>query len=116
MGEDEATFLDLLLEFLIGVDRDGVALAVVERLLVDVLLDLVEELSNVIGDAVEGAGLLGERVTASDFYRAVLKVTTTESEAYGYTLELVFGELPPGLRCCLRRRSAHGCRASSARR
>ena len=97
MSEDEATFLDLLLEFLIGVDRDGVALAIVERLLVDVLLDLVEELSDVIGDAVEGAGLLGERVTASNFYRAVLKVTTTEGQAYRYTLELVFGELPPGL-------------------
>ena len=97
MGEDEATFLDLLLEFLIGVDRDGVALAVVERLLVDVLLDLVEELSDVVGDAVEGAGLLGERVTASNFYRAVLEVTTTEGQAYGYALELVFGEFPPGL-------------------
>ena len=72
-------------------------LAIVERLLVDVLLDLVKELSDVIGDAVEGAGLLGERVTASDFYRAVLEVTTTEGQAYGYTLELVFGELPPGL-------------------
>ena len=97
MSEDEATFLDLLLEFLIGVDRDGVALAIVERLLVDVLLDLVEELSDVIGDAVEGAGLLGERVTASNFYRAVLEVTTTEGQAYGYALELVFGEFPPGL-------------------
>ena len=97
MGEDEATFLDLLLEFLIGVDRDGVALAVVERLLVDVLLDLVEELGDMVGDADEGAGLLGERVTASNFYRAVLEVTTTEGQAYGYTLELVFGELPPGL-------------------
>lgn len=97
MSEDEATFLNLLLELLIGVDRDGVALAVVERLLVDVLLDLVEELSDVIGDAVEGAGLLGERVTASDFYGAVLEVTTTEGQAYGYALELVFGELPPGL-------------------
>ena len=97
MGEDEATFLDLLLEFLIGIDRDGVALAIVERLLVDVLLDLVEELGDVIGDAVEGAGLLGERVTASNFYGAVLEVTTTEGQAYRYALELVFGELPPGL-------------------
>ena len=50
-----------------------------------------------VGDAVEGAGLLGERVTASDLYSAVLEVTTTEGQAYGYPLELVFGELPPGL-------------------
>lgn len=96
MGEDEATFLDLLLEFLIGVDRDGVALAIVERLLVDVLLDLVEELGDVVGDAVEGAGLLGERVTASNLYGAVLEVTTTEGQAYGYTLELDSENFHPG--------------------
>ena len=96
MGEDEATFLDLLLEFLIGVDRDGVALAVVERLLVDVLLDLVEELSDVVGDAVEGTGLLGERVTASYLYSAVIEVTTTESERTGTPLSSYSENFHPG--------------------
>ena len=91
MGEDEATFLDLLLELFVGVDRDGVAFAVVQSLLIDVLLDVVEELGDVVGDAVEGAGFLGERIAASHFYRAVLEVTTTEGKAYGYTLEFVFG-------------------------
>ncbi len=49
-----------------------------------------------IGDAVEGAGLLGERVTASNFYRAVLEVTTTEGQAYGYALELDSENFHPG--------------------
>ena len=97
MGEDEATFFDLLLELFVGVDRDGVAFAVVQSLLIDVVLDVVEELGDVVGDAVEGAGLLSERVTASDFHGAVLEVTTAEGEAHRYALEFVFGELPSGL-------------------
>ena len=47
-------------------------LAVVEGLLVDVVLDLLEELGDVVGDAFEGVRLLGEGVAASYLDGALL--------------------------------------------
>ena len=41
VGEDEATLLDLLLELLVAVYRDRMLLSIVERLLVDIGLDVV---------------------------------------------------------------------------
>ena len=79
MSEDEATFFDLLLELFVGVYLDGMCRTIVERLLVDVLLDLIEELDEVVADAIEGAGLLGQCITAGYFDGAVLEVTATDS-------------------------------------
>ena len=79
MSEDEATLFDLLLELFVGIYLDGMCHTIVEGLLVDVLLDLIEEVDEVVADAIEGAGLLGQCITAGYFDGAVLEVTATDS-------------------------------------
>ena len=82
MSEDEASFFDLLLELFVGVYLDGMCRTVVEGLLVDVLLYLIEELDEVVADAIEGAGLLGQCITASYFDSAVLEVTARQPDGW----------------------------------
>ena len=96
MSKYEAALLNLLLELLVGVNSHGVLLAVVERLLVDALLDIVEQLCYIFLDALARDGLFLQGVAAHHLHGVVLEVAATHHEAYGYTLELVVGELESG--------------------
>ncbi len=98
VAEEEAAFgFQQLLEFVVGVHLGDHAVAEGERLAVDVLLDVGEELFDVRLDAVEGKGFLGEGVAAGNLDGAVLQVALAYGEANGDALEFVLGEFPAGL-------------------
>ena len=65
-------------------------------LLEDVLLDVLEQILDILGNALNAAGLLLECVSAHHFDGAVLQVAGTENQAYGHTFQFIVGELEAG--------------------
>ena len=97
MAEEEAVLLDLDLEVVPGVDLAGHAGAEVGGFLEEVLLYLLHEVVDVVGDAFDGHSDLLERVAAADLAGSVLQVTGADGQAHGDAFELVLVELPAGL-------------------
>ena len=62
-------------------------------LLEDVVLNIVKEVLNALNNAVEAYALLLQCITTHHLDSVVLQVTTTHSEAYWHTLQLVVSEL-----------------------
>ena len=93
MGQDKAAFLNLLLELVVGVHAGDAGVAVVQRLLVNVLLDVFQQVLDILLDAVARAGFLLQRVAAHHLDGVVLQVTATHDETYGHTLHLVVRKL-----------------------
>ena len=96
MAFQETAFLNLFFELLPAVAFAGVLKAEIERFLIDIVLNLLEEFADMLYDAVDGARLFGERVAASNLYGAVFQIASTDSQTNGHTAELVFSKLKAG--------------------
>ena len=96
VAEEESALLDFGAEVVPSVDGAGVGLAEVGGAFQQVVLDVVHELEDVVGDTLDGHSNLLQGVAAADLASAVLQVAGADGETHGHALELVFGELPAG--------------------
>ena len=93
MAEEETAILHLLFELLIVLALVDVSITEVLSLLEDVVLNLVEEVLDTLNNAVKAYTLLLQGVTTHHLDSVVLQVTTTHSETYWHTLQLVVSKL-----------------------
>ena len=93
MSHDEATLFYLLLELLVGIYAGDSAITIVERLLIDILLNIVEQLLHIFLDAIAATCLLLQRIATHHLDGVVLKVTATHHQTHRHTLHFVVSEL-----------------------
>ena len=93
MAKEEAAVLDALLKFFVVVTFVDVLVSVVEGLLEDIVLNVLKQLLNIIGDTVDRACFLLQCVATHNLKSSFLKIARTHNKAYRYTLKLVVGKL-----------------------
>ena len=93
MSQDESTLLNLFLEFFVSIYLVDVFVAVLQRLLVDVLLDFFQQVLYVFFDAFARTSFLFQRITTHDFHRVVFQVAATHYQTYRYTLQFIVCKL-----------------------
>jgi len=99
MAEEETTVLHTLLELLVVVTLVNVSITVSTSLLEDILLDVFQHILYALNDTVEAYVLLLQGITTHNLDGVVLQVTTTHSETYRNTLQLIVSELEARTLC-----------------
>src|SRR5690554_6266637 len=96
--KEKATLLiEQTLEFLVIVYLSRVGSSKIERLLVNIFLNIVEQLLYLGLDAFQRHNLLGKRIASRHFHRSVFEVSGTNSQSHRNPLQFVFGKFPTRL-------------------
>ena len=93
MSQNEAAFFNLFLEFLVAVHAGDAAVAVIERFLIDICLNVLKQILHVLFDTLAGTCLLLQCIATHDFHCIVLQVAATHHQTNGNTLHLIVGKL-----------------------
>ena len=92
MSQNKAAFFNLFFEFVVAVYRSDAVVAIVQRFLIDICLNLFEQVFHVFFDAVARTGFFFQRIAAHYFHCVVLQVTTTHNQTNGNTFHLIVGK------------------------
>src|SRR5690554_7717693 len=96
--KEKATLLiEQTLEFLVIVHLSGIGRSKIERLLVNIILNVVEQLLYLGLDALQRHNLLGKRIATRHLHRSVFEVTATNSQSHRHPLQFVFRKFPARL-------------------
>ena len=89
---DEYAIFDSLLELIVCVDGDGFLDAAVKGFLIQTFLYVVENLYDMVGDAVERNNLFLQCVAAHHFDRALFQISLSDGQTYRNALDFIVSE------------------------
>ena len=93
MAEKEASFLDFLLELLPSVNLGYVGVAEVQRLYVNVVLNVLQKVLDSFSEALYRNGNLLKSVAAGKFHGACSQIASSHGKTYRNSLEFPFSKL-----------------------